>query len=239
MNRPRVLVADDEPQMATIVAYALQTQGFDVLVAHDGLEAKALLGTHRFDAAVLDVMMPRMDGLALCRLIRRTTGIPVLLLTALAEHENVVEGFETGADDYVVKPFHPRELALRVSALIRRRQAALAPQPDTVLEVGDLRIDTSTYEVMVAGTPVAVSTTEFRLLAVLATRPGVIVTWQDLLREAWHVEEWTGGREMVKAAVYRLRQRLDDDPHDPRYIVTVRGVGYRLVSHTSSQGSHL
>jgi DNA-binding response OmpR family regulator len=234
MTRPHVLVADDEPQMATIVAYALQTQGFDVSVAHDGLEAKALLSEHRFDAAVLDVMMPRMDGLALCRLIQRTTGIPVLLLTALSEHEHVVEGFETGADDYVAKPFHPRELALRVSALIRRR-GAVASGPAPVLTAGDLRIDTNTYEVTVSGVLVPMSTTEFRLLAVLAARPGVIVTWQDLLREAWHVEEWTGGREMVKAAIYRLRQRLDDDPHNPRYIVTVRGVGYRLVSDSTPE----
>lgn len=224
--RQKVLVADDEPQMAMIVSYALQTQGFDTVVAHDGLEAKALLATEHPDAAVLDVMMPRMDGLDLCRYIRGTSGIPVILLTARSEHEHLVEGFETGADDYVSKPFHPRELALRVAAVLRRRPAV---QSQTI-SVGHLRIDVSAHELTVDGLPVPVSGTEFRLLVALASRPGVLVTWQDLLREAWHVDEWAGGREMVKAAVYRLRQRLGDDPTAPRYIHTVRGVGYRLVT---------
>lgn len=225
MTQQTVLIADDEPQMVMIVAYALQTQGYDVVVAHDGLEALALLTSHRCDAAVIDVMMPRMNGVELCRHIRRTSDIPVLLLTALSEHEHVIEGLEAGADDYVAKPFHPRELALRVAALLRRGNRH---EPE-VLTVGELTIDTRTYQVRARGVPVPLSSTEFRLLSALASCPGVTVPWRDLLRKAWQVEEWAGGRELVKAAVYRLRQRLDDDPHHPRYITTVRGVGYRLV----------
>jgi len=225
MDKPRALVVDDEPQMVTIVAYALETQGFEVITAHDGEQALRKIETEKPDLIVLDVMLPRVDGFEICQRVRENTTLPVILLTARKEEEDIIRGLELGADDYITKPFHPRELALRAQALLRR-----SGWGDTrnVIAIGQLRIDQSIYQAFVNGNPLHLTPNEFTLLTCLARNAGRVLSWQALLKSAWGIEAWEGGKEMVKTAVYRLRQKIETDSENPLYIITVRGVGYTM-----------
>lgn len=225
MDKPRVLVVDDEPQMVGIVAYALETQGFDVLTAYDGQQALDKIKAARPDLLVLDVMLPKVDGFEVCRRVRESTTIPVILLTAKKEDEDVIQGLELGADDYITKPFNPREVALRAQALLRRAEWSRT-QP--VIRLEALQIDTDGHCASLDGQPLHLTHNEFRLLVCLARNAGRAISWQSLLKTAWDVESWEGGKEMVKTAVYRLRQKLEADPENPRYILTVRSVGYTM-----------
>jgi DNA-binding response OmpR family regulator len=214
------LVVDDEPQMTMIIGFALETQGFAVLVAHDGATALNLLRTRAVDLVVLDVLMPAMDGLSLCERIRARSDVPIMLLTALATPDDVITGLERGADDYVTKPFHPREVALRAAALVRRRETGAA------LRVGALTIDPTARTVDLGGQRLDLPYTEFKLLLHLANRRGVPQSWQDLLRAVWGTTEIVGGRDVVKTTVYRLRSRLTVAGDGTAYVRTIRGVGY-------------
>jgi DNA-binding response OmpR family regulator len=220
---PTALVVDDEPQMTLIIEFALQTQGFQVLVAHDGATALNLLRTRTVDLVVLDVLMPAMDGLTLCQRIRGRSEVPIMLLTALSQHEDVITGLEHGADDYVTKPFHPREVALRAQALVRRRRGT-----GTTVRVGGLVLDLAGQTAALDGRPLNLPYTEFKLLAYLAARRGVPQSWRDLLREVWGTTDLIGGRDVVKTTVYRLRSRLAAVPGGDGYVRTVRGAGYVL-----------
>jgi DNA-binding response OmpR family regulator len=223
-DAPIALVAEDDPQMAEMIAFILESEGLAVRTVHNGLQAREIRGAGGADIAVLDVGLPGLDGLELCREIRAASSLPILLLTARSDDSEVIAGLEAGADDYVVKPFKPRVLALRVNALLRRS----ASRSNSAIQIGDLRIDPFTRTVTAGGREIALTDSEWRLLMALATRCGEVVSWRKLLGEVWSAEEWMGGREMVKAAMYRLRQRLKDDPGRPRYIETVRGAGYRI-----------
>jgi DNA-binding response OmpR family regulator len=223
MSPPTALVVDDEPQMTIIIEFALQTQGFTVLTAHDAATALHLLRSRAIDLVVLDVMMPAMDGLTLCQRIRARSEVPIMLLTALTQHDDVIAGLEHGADDYVTKPFHPREVALRAQALVRRRRG-----PGTEIRVGDLVIAPSAQTATLAGQRLDLPFTEFKLLTHLAMRRGVPQSWQDLLREVWGTADLLGGRDVVKTTIYRLRSRLAEVPGGAVYIRTVRGVGYLM-----------
>lgn len=222
----RVLVADDEEQMIHVISFILETEGFEVDTVSDGVAALERLRAAPYDLAVLDVMMPRLDGIEVCRRIREEIDIPVLLLTARSERDDVLTGLESGADDYLSKPFHPRELALRANAILRRR-ARTAVQAS--IQVHDLTIDLERRRASRGDVVLVLSALEWKIIGLLAEQPGAIVTWQNLLEEGWSVDQWSGDREMVKAAVYRLRMRLHDDAAHPRYIETIRGVGYRLM----------
>ena len=226
---PVALVAEDEPQMAAIIAFALETQGFDVRTVHNGAAAKEAIDRGGIDLAVLDVMLPRCDGFELCRHIRRTSSMPVLLLTARTAKEDVIAGLEAGADDYVAKPFHPRELALRANALLRRSQPAVVADPIAGPTHRRIAIDRRRHVATLDGEPLHLTNNEFKLLFALVSAGGEVRTWQQLLSEAWGLEGWEGGREMVKAAVYRLRHKLGDDPAEPVLFEAVRGVGYRML----------
>ncbi|MDX3799139.1 response regulator transcription factor [Streptomyces sp. AK04-3B] len=218
---PTALVVDDEPQMTIIIEYALQTQGFTVLTAHDGATALNLLRTRAVD---LVVMMPAMDGITLCGRIRARSDVPVMLLTALSQHEDVIVGLENGADDYVTKPFHPREVALRAQALVRRHRRGSG----AAVRVGGLVIDPVAQSATLGRHRLDLPFTEFKLLAHLANRRGVPQSWQDLLREVWGATDLLGGRDVVKSTVYRLRSRLAGAPGGSAYIHTLRGVGYLM-----------
>jgi DNA-binding response OmpR family regulator len=220
---PVALVVDDEPQMSTIIGFALETQGFAVHTAHNGATALNLLRTRKVDLIVLDVMMPAIDGLTLCREIRGISDVPIMMLTALAQPEDVITGLEHGADDYVTKPFHPREVALRAQALIRRSQG---PAPEPVLQIGRLRIDPAQHVASVAGQRVELPFTEFKLLTHLATNRGTPQPWRVLLQSVWGAQNLAGGRDIVKSAVYRLRSRLAGLDGETEYVITLRGVGY-------------
>lgn len=222
---PRALIVDDEPQMLAIVEFALQTQGFECVTAPDAERAWRLLLTQDVDLAVLDVMLPGASGIELCRRIRSRLDVPVLLLTARGETEDRIVGFEAGADDYVAKPFSPREVALRAQALVRR--TASRSQPADVVVNGGVRVNTLRRTLTCAGEVVHLSELETRLLATLARHAGEVVTWRELLNDVWSTTVLTGGREMVKTAVYRLRQRLPE-PDGESLVITVRGRGYLM-----------
>jgi DNA-binding response OmpR family regulator len=220
---PTALVVDDEPQMTTIIEFALQTQGFTVHIAHNGATALNILRTHAIDLVVLDVMMPVLDGKALCSRIRTTSDVPIMMLTALGQPEEIISGLEHGADDYVTKPFHPREVALRAQALVRRSRG-VGVQP--VLRVGRLLIDPTHHVASLAGQRLELPFTEFKLLAHLAAHRGTPQPWRTLLQAVWGAQNLAGGRDIVKSAVYRLRSRLAALDEGTEYIRTLRGVGY-------------
>lgn len=228
MNKPRVLVVDDEPQMVGIVAYALETQGFEVITAYDGEQALQKINSEQLDMVLLDVMLPRLDGFEVCRMVRETTTLPVILLTARKEEEDVIHGLELGADDYVTKPFNPRELALRAQALLRR--SGWEEMRSTV-SLGRLKIDFNTHQVWLDDQLLHLTPYEFALLSCLIRHSGRVLSWQALLKTVWELEVWEGGKEMVKTAIYRLRQKIEDEPGNPAYILTVRGVGYTMPRH--------
>ena len=221
---PVALVVDDEPHMSAIIGFALETQGFSVHTAHNGAAALNHLRNHEVDLVVLDVMMPVIDGLSLCREIRSTSDTPIMMLTALSQPEDVIAGLERGADDYVTKPFHPREVALRAQALVRRRRQVADTDP--LLRIGALRIDTALRVVSVAGRQVNMPFTEFKLLAHLAAHRGVPQPWAALLQSVWGAQDMAGGRDIVKSAIYRLRSRLAAIDSETEYVITLRGAGY-------------
>jgi DNA-binding response OmpR family regulator len=220
--KPTALVVDDEPQMVTIIGFALETQGFTVLSAHNGATALRLLRAQPVDLVVLDVLMPTIDGMSLCREIRKESDVAIMMVTALGQPEEVISGLEHGADDYVTKPFHPREVALRAQALVRRSQAKAEPS----LQIGRLRIDPTHHSASVAGRRVELPFTEFKLLTHLAVHRGTPQSWHTLLQAVWGAQNLAGGRDVVKSAVYRLRSRLAAVGDGTEYVVTLRGVGY-------------
>lgn len=224
-SKPLALIAEDEPQMTMIIEYILTGRGFECVSARDGVAALELFRESEPDVVLLDVTMPRMGGLEVCRRIRSTSEVPILLVTAHGEADDILAGFEAGADDYVSKPFDPRVLGTRVDNAMRRGATA----PKARVEMGELVIDTAARSVRVNGTVASLSVVEWRVLAALADRADDVVSWRSLLAQAWETEEWIGGRELVKATVYRLRQRLGAEA--ARHIETVRGEGYRLRSN--------
>jgi DNA-binding response OmpR family regulator len=222
---PLALIAEDEPQMAMIIEYILAGRGFECVIARDGVGALDLFRERSPDVVLLDVTMPRMGGLEVCRRIRAQSEVPVLLVTAHGETDDILEGFEAGADDYVAKPFDPRILATRVDNAMRRGGHQVRER----VELPGLTIDVATRVVRVDDAVVTTSTVEWRVLAALTARLDEVISWRSLLAQAWDTAEWAGGRELVKATVYRLRQRLGPDA--ARHVETVRGEGYRLRSN--------
>ena len=222
--KPLGLVVDDEPQMRYVITFALETQGFRCVSAASAESAWERLGQESFDLVILDVMLPGLGGVELCRRIRATSTTPIILLTALGDEEDRIAGLEAGADDYVTKPFSPRELALRASAVVRRT----APGTRDAVSNGALSILTATGEVTWEGRPVPLPDTEARLLAVLARHAGSIASWSDLLNEVWGTGESAGGREMVRTTVYRLRRHLKRRGVPGDLVVAARGQGYTM-----------
>lgn len=222
---PLALIAEDEPQMTMIIEYILSSRGFTSVIARNGARALELFRDQEFDVVLLDVTMPRLGGLEVCRRIRRSSQVPIVMVTAHGEAEDVLAGFEAGADDYVAKPFHPKVLATRVENAMRR---GALPSAGGTVEVGELTIDVAARSVRVGGALTALSVVEWRVLAALAERVDDVVSWRSLLGRAWETDEWVGGRELVKSTIYRLRQRLGSAAV---HIETVRGEGYRLRSN--------
>jgi DNA-binding response OmpR family regulator len=225
MAAPLICVVEDEAVIAAAVAARLRAEGFDVEVAHDGPSGVALCERVRPDLVVLDVMLPGMDGLEVCKRVQREGGrgpIPVLMLTARGEETDVLVGLGVGADDYMTKPFSPRELVARVRALLRRVERRPAPVGDA-LRVGALEVDPATRRVHVGGEPVHLTPTEFDLLALLAARPGVVYTRDQLLADVWGWRDGSGHRT-VDSHVRGLRRKLGSG-----WVRTVHGVGYALA----------
>ncbi|MBQ0994259.1 response regulator transcription factor [Micromonospora sp. H61] len=220
----RVLVVEDDFSIREITALGLRRAGFRVDTAVDGRQALAAFRAHPVDLIVLDIMLPGLDGLEVCREIRRTSQVPILMLTARTDTIDVVVGLECGADDYLRKPFDLPELVARVRSVLRR---VSVPAPSTVIEVGSLEIDPGGFVVRRHGQEVALTATEFRLLLELARRPGQVFTRELLLDLVWN-HDFLGDSRLVDVAVQRLRAKIEDDPAQPLLIRTVRGAGYKL-----------
>ena len=220
-----VLVVDDEPTIREVVVRYLRRDGFQTLEAADGERARELVETGKPSLVVLDVMLPGTDGLTLCRWIRSRSSLPVILLTARGDEVDRIVGLELGADDYVTKPFSPRELAARVRTVLRR-SGPEAPREER-LSVGELTIDAATREVMNGGEPVQLTAKEFDLLWFLASHPRRVFSRDQLMSRVWGYEAAfdTG---TVTVHVRRLREKIEADPSKPRLLETVWGVGYRL-----------
>jgi DNA-binding response OmpR family regulator len=220
-----VLVVDDEIALAGVVAGYLEREGFQVVQAHDGPTAVELAESLRPDLIVLDVMLPGFDGVEVCRRIRHFTDAYVIMLTARDEEVDKIVGLSVGADDYLVKPFSPRELIARVQAMLRRPRST--PASPAVSTLGDLVLDEESRTVTVAGNPVQLTRTEFDLLATMAARPRLAFSRRQLIDEVWG-SDWYGDEHLVDVHIGHLRRKLGDDAVEPRYVRTVRGVGYGL-----------
>jgi DNA-binding response OmpR family regulator len=221
----RVLVVDDDPTVAEVVARYLLRDGHEVECVPDGRTALDRALETPPDLVVLDLMLPGMDGLEVCRLLRERSPVPVVMLTALGEESDRLAGLELGADDYIVKPFSPRELALRVRSVLRRAQGSLLPSGHGVLRDNGLVVDTRAHEASLNGGQLALTAREFDLLAFLLRHQGRAFTREQLLEQVWG---WTfGDSSTVTVHVRRLREKVEDDPTSPLRIQTVWGVGYR------------
>ncbi|MCX2180657.1 response regulator [Streptomyces sp. SKN60] len=223
----RILVVDDDPTVAEVVTGYLDRSGFAVEHAADGPEALLRAGERWPDLVLLDLMLPGLDGLEVCRRLRETGPVPVIMLTARGDEEDRITGLEVGADDYVTKPFSPRELVLRVESVLRRSRAATGPAaPRPVLRAAGLTVDPVTRRATRAGRELALTLREFDLLAYLLEHPGAAHTREELMRQVWG---WDfGDLSTVTVHVRRLRAKIEDDPARPRLIRTVWGVGYRF-----------
>lgn len=221
----RILIVEDEPAIAQGLAFTLRQEGFDAFIAGDGETAWRVLRRERPALLLLDLMLPDVDGVELCRAIRAESEIPILIVTARDQEADKIRGLEAGADDYITKPFGTGEVVARVRAALRR--ARLAPAPGTRLVAGPIEIDRETRTVRAHGQPIEVRRREFDLLCTLAARPGRVFTRDELLATVWE------DREFVEAGtldvhIRRLREKIEADPANPRHILTVRGVGYKL-----------
>ncbi len=221
-----ILVVDDEPRIAQLARDYLEHAGFAVLAAGDGHGALATAHARRPDLVVLDLGLPGMDGLDVARALRRESDVPIIMLTARDDELDRVLGLELGADDYVTKPFSPRELVARVRAVLRRAERAQVPTD--VIRVGDLVMDVARMRVEVAGRPVELTATEFQLLTALARQPGRIFTRAQLL-DAVHGVAFESYERAIDTHIKNLRRKVEPEPRQPRYILTVYGVGYRLA----------
>ena len=230
-----ILVVDDEERMVRFIRLNLEHDGFQVVPAYRGYQALDALRQEMPDLVLLNVMMPDLDGFEVLKLIRETSSVPVLMLTAKGEEDDRVRGLELGADDYITKPFSPRELVSRGRAVLRRTEAANPATRSEVLEVDDrLRIDFGRREVWVDGELVKLRPTEYRLLYHLVQNAGWVMTYDQLLTKVWGYE-YRDEAHYVRLYINYLRQKLEKDPSNPRYILTERGVGYRFIDFRKNQ----
>jgi len=220
--KARVLVVDDDPALAEMLGIVLRAEGFDPAFVADGSRAMAAFHAAKPDLVLLDLMLPGADGIDVCRAIRAESGVPIILLTARGDTVDVVLGFESGADDYIVKPFKPKELVARMRARLRRSEDDVGEQ----LQIGDLSIDIAGHTVSRDGEAIALTPLEFDLLAALARRPRHVFTRDQLLEQVWGYRHAADTR-LVNVHVQRLRAKIEHDAEHPEIVVTVRGVGYK------------
>ena len=227
---PRILLVDDEQSLQTLLSFPLRKDGYEVVQATDGREALARFGEQPFDLVVLDVMMPKLDGLEVCKRMRARSTVPIIMLTAKAEEIDKVLGLELGADDYITKPFSMREFRSRVRAALRRagmsRDREQSPD-DEALEVGELRIDPAKRTVVVRGQDVRLTFVEFEILSALAHNPGRVFTREMLLTRIWGDSAVRDPRT-IDVHIRHLREKMELEAKEPEYLFTVRGVGYRF-----------
>lgn len=228
VSKGEILIVDDEPGIVRLISMYLEREGFQAVTARGGAEALELMTRRSPALVVLDIMLPDIDGWEVCREIRRTSDVPIIMLTAREGDEDKIVGLELGADDYVTKPFVPRELVARVKAILRRSTRAAVPeQAETLLDFGELTIDTAKRDVRLKGEQITLRAKEYDLLVELARRPGVVFSREKLLQDVWGYD-FFGDSGTIDVHVRRLRAKLNDNSTNPTYIETVWGVGYRL-----------
>lgn len=222
----QVLTVEDDDSIRTVVRLALEDEGWGVIEAGNGEDALELFRANSADVVLIDIMLPGMDGFEVCRAIRRTTDVPIIMVTARSDTHDVVAGLEAGADDYLTKPFEPKELSARIRALLRRSRS---PGTDSSqMSFGELSVSPDEGVIMLHGEPVHLTKTEFKLLVELASGPGKVFSRESLLEKVWGYDYFGDGR-LVDVHIRRLRTKIEPDPAEPRYVVTVRGLGYKLV----------
>jgi OmpR family response regulator RpaB len=233
MDKQKILVIDDEASIRQIVETRLKLAGYEVITAADGVEALEQAATHQPDLIVLDIMMPKLDGFEVCRELRKNMTTPIIMLTAKGDITDRIAALELGADDYVVKPFSPRELEARIKAVLRRTHTDQAKQ--TVISIDKLTIDTGKRQVLKSGEKVKLTEMEFNLLELLATNPGRAYSRSEILHQVWgyRLSQYSDTR-VVDVHISRLRSKLEDDPSSPELILTARGTGYMFQNYSPS-----
>ena len=226
--RPRILIVEDEEPLADSVRYNLEREGFAVTVATDGRQALERFREESPSLVILDLMLPEVSGLDLCRSIRAGSDVPIIMVTAKDSEADKVTGLELGADDYVTKPFSVRELVSRVRALLRRSRMQSEASPEDIVAGGPVQLDVVRHEVLVSGEAVAFPPREFELLEVFLRRKGRLLTRDLLIEQVWGAD-YFGDTKTLDVHVKRLRKKIETDPHNPVHLVTVRGLGYKFV----------
>lgn len=229
-----ILVVDDEERMARFIRLNLEHDGFQVIEAYRGMKAVQALRDQMPDLVLLDIMLPDLDGFEVLKMIRETSSVPVIMLTAKGEEDDRVHGLELGADDYITKPFSPRELVSRVRAVLRRSESAGVVSKDVIDVDDNLRLDFGRREVWVNGKLVKLRPTEYKLLYQLVQSAGWVLTYDQILAKVWGYE-YRDESHYVRLYVNYLRQKIEKDPANPQYILTERGVGYRFVDYKRAQ----
>jgi DNA-binding response OmpR family regulator len=223
----KILIVDDEPRYVRLMEANLLTEGYQVIPAYSGQEALNLVTTQKPELVILDIMMPVLDGFTVCERIREFSNVPIIIVTAKGEERDRVRGLDLGADDYIVKPFSATELLARVRAVLRRAQKSDMMLQPSVFNHGNLRIDFARAEVFRDDRMVFLSATEYRLLLQMAQNIGRVIPSEKLLTDVWGVE-YAEDKEILWVSISRLRQKLEDDPRDPKHIVTRSGLGYTI-----------
>jgi two-component system response regulator MtrA len=219
---PRILVVDDDAALAEMVGIVLESDGFEATFCAEGESAFEVFRAEQPDLVLLDLMLPGLDGIAVCQQIRSVSGTPIIMLTAKSDASDVVAGLEAGADDYMIKPFNPKELVAR----IRTRLRPATPPPSTTLRIGDLVVDVAAHDVRRGDTLLSLTPLEFDLLVALAEKPSQVFTREMLLEKVWGYQ-YKADTRLVNVHVQRLRSKVEHDPDNPTIVTTVRGVGYR------------
>jgi DNA-binding response OmpR family regulator len=223
----RILLVDDEQSVQTLLTYPLRKDGYEVVSAHDGREALDSFARQRFDLVVLDLMLPKIDGIEVCRRLRSRSQVPIIILTAKGDELDKVLGLEIGADDYITKPFSVREFRSRVRAALRRSDMSRPRAVEEPIVAGELEIDFDRRAVTVGGEAVRLTYVEFEILAALASTPGRVLSREELLEQVWGDSAYRDPRT-IDVHIRHLREKIEPDPHKPEYLLTVRGVGYRF-----------
>jgi len=229
----RILLVDDEQSIQKLLTYPLRKDGYEVVSAHDGREALDIYKKGDFDLVVLDIMLPKLDGIEVCRRLRAESEVPIIMLTARDDESDTVIGLEMGADDYITKPFSLREFRSRVKATLRRAQIAGGNSGDGTrpaaqrIVAGDLVIDSERREVTLRGEPVKLTYVEFEILANLASRPGVVMAREKILEHVWGDSEYRDPRT-IDVHIRHIREKIETEPRNPEYLLTARGTGYRF-----------
>jgi len=228
-----ILVVDDEARMRRFIRMNMELEGYQIIEAENGIKALEQIRQHSPDLVIMDVMMPEMDGFETLEMLRELSTVPVILLTVKSDEEDIIRGLSLGADDYITKPFSPRELVTRVTAVLRRAEWP-APPPRTILNIDDrLSVDFNRHQVIVAGERVDLRPTEYRLLNTLIQNAGWVVPHETLLAKVWGYE-YRDETHYLRLYINYLRKKIEEDPANPHYILTERGVGYRFVDYRKS-----